>query len=204
MSSKSFFAKAGVVVASVALGSVAGSFISVSASPTSVVVCASKSTGALRYSKAGTCRTTETKLTLGQQGPTGPAGATGATGPAGAAGTYSGTVGIRTISTSAATLELADAGKVLVVTVGTDITVPADATVNFPVGTRIEIARTTGSPTLTGAAGVTVNGISAPGAASFDSGTYQQGILLKTTANTWIYVNELQVCIDVMIHKCVT
>jgi len=118
MSSKSFFAKAGVVVASVALGSVAGSFISVSASPTSVVVCASKSTGALRYSKAGTCRTTETKLTLGQQGPTGPAGATGATGPAGAAGTYSGTVGIRTISTSAATLELADAGKVLVVTTG--------------------------------------------------------------------------------------
>ena len=186
MSSKSFFAKAGVVVASVALGSVAGSFISVSASPTSVVACASKSTGALRYSKAGTCRTTETKLTLGQQGPTGPAGATGATGPAGAAGTYSGTVGIRTISTSAATLELADAGKVLVVTVGTDITVPADATVNFPVGTRIEIARTTGSPTLTGAAGVTVNGISAPGAASFDSGTYQQGILIKTAANTWI------------------
>ncbi len=189
MSSKSFIAKAGVVVASVALGSVAGSFISVSASPTSVVVCASKSTGALRYSKAGTCRTTETKLTLGQQGPTGPAGATGATGatgPAGAAGTYSGTVGIRTISTSATTLELADAGKVLVVTVGTDITVPADATVNFPVGTRIEIARTTGSPTLTGAAGVTVNGISAPGAASFDSGTYQQGILIKTAANTWI------------------
>ena len=186
MSSKSFFAKAGVVVASVALGSVAGSFISVSASPTSVVVCASKATGALRYSKAGTCRTTETKLTLGQQGPTGPAGATGATGPAGAAGTYSGTVGIRTISTSAATLELADAGKVLVVTTGTDITVPADATVNFPVGTRIEIARTTGSPTLTGAAGVTVNGISAPGAASFDSGTYQQGILIKTAANTWI------------------
>lgn len=186
MSSKSLFAKAGVVVASVALGSVVGSFVSVSATPTSVVVCASKTTGALRYSKPGTCRTTETKLTLGQQGPTGATGATGPAGPAGAAGTYAGTVGIRTISTSAATLELADAGKVLVVTVGTDITVPADATVNFPIGTRIEIARTTGSPTLTGAAGVTVNGISAPGAASFDSGTYQQGILIKTAANTWI------------------
>ena len=186
MLSKSLFAKAGVVVASVALGSVAGSFISVSAAPTSVVVCASKSTGALRYSKAGTCKTTETKLTLGQEGPAGEKGATGATGATGPAGSYSGTVGIRTISTSAATLELADAGKVLVVTVGTDITVPADATVNFPVGTRIEIARTTGSPTLTGAAGVTVNGISAPGAASFDSGTYQQGILIKTAANTWI------------------
>ena len=186
MSSKSMFAKAGVVVASVALGSVVGSFISVSAAPTSVVVCASKSTGALRYSKAGTCRSTETKLTLGQEGPAGPAGEKGATGATGPTGTYSGTVGIRTISTSAATLTLADAGKVLVVTVGTDITGPADATVNFPVGTRIEIARTTGSPTLTGAAGVTVNGISAPGAASFDSGTYQQGILIKTAANTWI------------------
>ena len=186
MSSKSLFAKAGVVVASVALGSVAGSFISVSAAPTSVVVCASKSTGALRYSKAGTCKTTETKLTLGQEGPAGEKGATCATGATGPAGSYSGTVGIRTISLQAATLELADAGKVLVVTVGTDITVPADATVNFPVGTRIEIARTTGSPTLTGAAGVTVNGISAPGSATFDGGTYQQGILIKTAANTWI------------------
>ncbi|NDC27292.1 MAG: hypothetical protein EBZ54_05755, partial [Actinobacteria bacterium] len=122
MSSKSLFAKAGVVVASVALGSVAGSFISVSAAPTSVVVCASKSTGALRYSKAGTCKTTETKLTLGQEGPAGEKGATGATGATGPAGSYSGTVGIRTINLQAATLELADAGKVLVVTVGTDIT----------------------------------------------------------------------------------
>jgi hypothetical protein len=189
MSSKSFIAKAGVVVASVALGSVVGSFISVSAAPTSVVVCASKATGALRYSKAGTCRTTETKLTLGQEGPTGPAGATGATGPAGAAGTYSGTVGIRTISTSAATLELADAGKVLVVTTGSEITVPTDASVALPIGTRIEVARTTGSPTLKPASGVTVNGIASPGSVSFESSAgYQSAILLKTAANTWIFL----------------
>lgn len=187
--SKSIFAKAGVVVASVALGSVVGSFISVSAAPTSVVVCASKSTGALRYSKAGTCRTTETKLTLGQEGPTGPAGATGATGPAGATGTYSGTVGIRTINTSAATLELADAGKVLVVTTGSEITIPTDASVSFPIGTRIEVARTTGSPTLKPASGVTVNGLASPGYVSFESSAgYQSAILLKTAANTWIFL----------------
>ncbi|MFM8810634.1 MAG: hypothetical protein ACKOEK_00390 [Actinomycetota bacterium] len=189
MLSKSIFAKAGVVVASVALGSVVGSFISVSAAPTSVVVCASKSTGALRYSKAGTCRTTETKLTLGQEGPTGPAGATGATGPAGATGTYSGTVGIRTINTSAATLELADAGKVLVVTTGSEITIPTDASVSFPIGTRIEVARTTGSPTLKPASGVTVNGLASPGYVSFESSAgYQSAILLKTAANTWIFL----------------
>ena len=192
MSSKSLFAKAGVVVASVALGSVAGSFISVSAAPTSVVVCASKSTGALRYSKAGSCQATETKLTLGQQGPTGATGTTGATGATGAtgpAGSYSGTVGIRTISTSAATLELADAGKVLVVTVGSEITIPGDSSVAFAIGTRIEVARTTGSPFLKPGTGVTINGISAPGGVSFDSSAgYQSSVLLKTAANTWIFL----------------
>jgi hypothetical protein len=189
MLSKSSIAKAGVVVASVALGSVAGSFISVSASPTSVVVCASKATGALRYSKGGTCRTAETKLTLGQEGPAGPAGATGPAGPAGAAGTYSGTVGIRTISTSAATLELADAGKVLVVTTGSEITIPTDASVALPIGTRIEVARTTGSPTLKPASGVTVNGISSPGSVGFESSSgYQSAILLKTASNTWVFL----------------
>lgn len=186
MSSKSLFAKAGVVVASVALGSVAGSFISVSASPTSVVVCASKSTGALRYSKSGACRATETKLTLGQEGPAGAPGATGATGPA---GSYSGTVGIRTISTAASTLELADAGKMLVVTAASEISIPTDSTVAFPIGTRIEIARTTGSPTLRAASGATVNGIASTGNVGFQSSDgYQIAVLVKTAANTWIFL----------------
>ncbi|MGA1407570.1 MAG: hypothetical protein ACO33B_06060, partial [Ilumatobacteraceae bacterium] len=135
---------------------------------------------------AGNCRKTETKLTLGQEGPAGATGATGATGPA---GSYSGTVGIRTISTSAATLELADAGKVLVVTVGSEITIPADSTVFFSIGTRIEIARTTGSPTLKPASGVTVNGVTSSGSAGFESSAgYQVAVLLKTAANTWIFL----------------
>ena len=186
MSNKFLFAKAGVVVVSVALGSVVGSFISVSAAPTSVVVCASKSTGALRYSKAGTCRTNETKLTLGQEGP---AGVTGATGATGATGSYSGVVGLRTISVAAATLELGDQGKTIVVTGNTDIVVPSDSTVAFPIGTRIEIARTTGSPTLSPAAGVTVNALANPEKISFESSrTYQVGVLLKTAANAWVFL----------------
>lgn len=186
MSRRLSIAKAGVVVASVALGSIVGGLISVSAAPTSVVVCASKSTGALRYSKVGTCRTTETKLTLGQEGPAGATGATGATGPA---GSYSGVVGLRTISAAAATLELGDQGKTIVVTGNTDITVPTDSSVAFPVGTRIEIARTTGSPTLSPAVGVTVNALANPEKISFESSrTYQVGVLLKTGTNAWVFL----------------
>jgi hypothetical protein len=171
-----------VLALAIGLGSVMGGFISASAAPTSVKVCALKSNGDLRYIKSGNCKKTETTLTLGQEGPVGPVG------PAGTAGAA--TSGIRTITLSNDTLMLTDAGKILVVTVGTEIIVPADASVSFPLGSRIEIARTTGSPTLKGAAGVTVNGISAPGAASFDSGEYQQGVLIKTAANTWVLLKK--------------
>ena len=184
-----FSGKVLVLGLAVGLGSVMGGFISASAAPTSVKVCALKTTGALRYVKTGNCKATETTLTLGQEGPvgaTGPAGPAGAAGAAGAAATS----GIREITLSSDTLVIGDAGKILVTTVATDITVPADASVSFPIGTRIEIARTTGSPTFKGAAGVTVNGISAPGAASFDSGEYQQGVLIKTAANKWVLLKK--------------
>ena len=185
--------RAVLVVSCVVLGSLVGGYVTAGAAPSSVTICALKTNGSLRYIKSGACKATETKLTLGEQGPTGAtgaAGATGATGAAGAAGSFSGVATLRVISLSSDTLSLADAGKVLVISVGTDITIPNDATVNFTVGTRIEIARTSGSPTLKGATGVTVNGISAPGAASFDSGDYQLGVLLKTAANTWILLKK--------------
>jgi hypothetical protein len=187
-----FSGKVLVLGLAVGLGSVMGGFISASAAPTSVKVCALKTTGALRYVKTGNCKANETTLTLGQQGPVGATGATGATGPAGPAGAAGAAAssGIREITLSSDTLVIGDAGKILVTTVATDITVPADATVSFPIGTRIEIARTTGSPTFKGAAGVTVNGISAPGAASFDSGDYQQGVLIKTAANKWVLLKK--------------
>jgi len=194
MSSKiRFTKKAMMVVTSVLLGSLVGGYVTAGAAPSSVTICALKTNGSLRYIKSGACKDTETKLTLGEQGPTGAAGAagaTGATGAAGAAGSFSGVATLRVISLSNDTLSLADAGKVLVTSVATDITIPNDATVNFTVGTRIEIARTVGSPTFKGATGVTVNGISAPGAASFDSGDYQLGVLLKTAANTWILLKK--------------
>ena len=194
MTSKVGFTKRAVLVVScVVLGSLVGGYVTAGAAPSSVTICALKTNGSLRYIKSGACKATETKLTLGEQGPTGAtgaAGATGATGAAGAAGSFSGVATLRVISLSSDTLSLADAGKVLVISVGTDITIPNDATVNFTVGTRIEIARTSGSPTLKGATGVTVNGISAPGAASFDSGDYQLGVLLKTAANTWILLKK--------------
>jgi len=197
MSSKfRFTKKAMLVVTSVLLGSLVGGYVTAGAAPSSVTICALKTNGSLRYIKSGACKATETKLTLGEQGPTGATGATGAAGAAGAAGvagaagSFSGVATLRVISLSNDTLSLSDAGKVLVTSVATDITIPNDATVNFTVGTRIEIARTVGSPTFKGASGVTVNGISAPGAASFDSGDYQLGVLLKTAANTWILLKK--------------
>ncbi len=191
MSSKiRFTKKAMMVVTSVLLGSLVGGYVTAGAAPSSVTICALKTNGSLRYIKSGACKATETKLTLGEQGPTGATGAAGVAGAAGAAGSFSGVATLRVISLSNDTLSLADAGKILVISVGTDITIPNDATVNFTVGTRIEIARTSGSPTLKGATGVTVNGISAPGAASFDSGEYQLGVLLKTAANTWVLLKK--------------
>lgn len=194
MTSKVGFTKRAVLVVScVVLGSLVGGYVTAGAAPSSVTICALKTNGSLRYIKSGACKATETKLTLGEQGPTGAtgaAGATGATGAAGAAGSFSGVATLRVISLSNDTLSLADAGKVLITSVATDITIPNDSTVNFSVGTRIEIARTVGSPTFKGATGVTVNGISAPGAASFDSGDYQLGVLIKTAANTWILLKK--------------
>ena len=197
MTSKVRFTKKAVLVVScVVLGSLVGGYVTAGAAPSSVSICALKTNGSLRYIKTGACKATETKLTLGEQGPTGATGAagatgaTGATGAAGVAGSFSGVSTLRVISLSNDTLSLSDAGKVLVTSVATDITIPNDATVNFAIGTRIEIARTVGSPTFKGATGVTVNAISAPGAASFDSGDYQLGVLLKTAANTWILLKK--------------
>jgi hypothetical protein len=65
---------------------VAGNYSASQSSGTSVTTCYNKKSGALRYLVKGTCKKTETKLSIGQVGPQGPAGASGATGSAGAAG----------------------------------------------------------------------------------------------------------------------
>jgi hypothetical protein len=65
------------------------------------------------------------------------------------------------------------------------ITVPADSAVAFPVGTRIDIGRLTSYIWIQGATGVTINGTSFQ---SMDSVNYQHGLLVKTAANTWVFL----------------
>jgi len=154
-----------------------------------VTVCASKSSGALRYSKGGACKSNERKLVLGQTGPTGVTGATGATGATGLTGT-SGSISPVTINAqtgSGYTLALADAGKFITssTTGAIGITIPVNSSVAFPIGTKIEIGQIgSGGIILAPATGVTLNGGSV--VVAFDSGSYQYGNLLKIATNTWV------------------
>ena len=70
----------------------------------------------------------------------------------------------------------------------TTLTIPADSTVNFPVGTTLDIIQTgAGQVTVAGAGGVTVN--ATPGLklrAQWSSAT-----LLKRAANTWLVFGDL-------------
>lgn len=72
----------------------------------------------------------------------------------------------------------------------TTLTIPADATLNFPVGTTLDIIRTgSGAVAIAGASGVTVN--ATPGLnlrAQWSSAT-----LLKRAANTWLVYGDLAV-----------
>jgi len=68
------------------------------------------------------------------------------------------------------------------------VTIPADSTTNFPIGTSIDVLRTnTGGVSIAGAAGVTVN--ATPGLnlrAQWSSVT-----LFKRAANTWVAFGDL-------------
>ena len=90
------------------------------------------------------------------------------------------------VATSGYSLVLADAGKMITSTVDTLITVPADSAVAFPVGTRIDIGRLGSYISIQGAPGVTVNATAA--VQSMDSVSYQHGLLVKTAANTWVFL----------------
>ena len=202
-----------LISASVAL--VAGGVVAANATPSSITVCASKSNGAMRYSKANKCNgAKENKLTLGQQGPagptgatgpTGPAGATGATGPAGAtgaagaagatgaAGSYASPMSVATIPAAGYTLVLGDAGKLLYSLVSPTVTIPTNASVAFPIGTRIDIgqlgATTANIIFVTPASGVTLNG--ATTSSQFDRGAYQMGSLIKIATNEWLFLKSV-------------
>ena len=193
-----------LISASVAL--VAGGVVAANAAPSSITVCASKSNGAMRYSKANKCNgAKETKLTLGQQGPagptgatgpTGPAGATGATGPAGAtgaAGSYASPMSVATIPSAGYVLVLGDAGKLLYSLVSPTVTIPTNASVAFPIGTRIDIGQLGATSSnvifITPASGVTLNG--ATTSSQFDRGAYQMGSLIKIATNEWLFLKSV-------------
>jgi len=68
------------------------------------------------------------------------------------------------------------------------VTIPADATVNFPIGTSIDILQTsTGQVTIAGAGGVTVN--ATPGLKLRT--TWSSCTLFKRAANTWVVYGDL-------------
>ncbi len=68
------------------------------------------------------------------------------------------------------------------------LTIPTDATLNFPVGTSIDILQTsTGQVTIAGAAGVTVN--ATPGLKLRT--TWSSATLFKRAANTWVVYGDL-------------
>jgi hypothetical protein len=68
------------------------------------------------------------------------------------------------------------------------LTIPADSTLNFPVGTSIDILQTsTGQVTVAGAGGVTVN--ATPGLKLRT--TWSSATLMKRAANTWVVIGDL-------------
>jgi hypothetical protein len=71
---------------------------------------------------------------------------------------------------------------------GTTITIPAEASVNYPIGTTIDILQTnTGQVTIAGAAGVTVN--ATPGLKLRTR--WSSATLMKRAADTWVVYGDL-------------
>jgi len=70
----------------------------------------------------------------------------------------------------------------------TTITIPTDATLNFPIGTSLDILQTsTGQVTIAGASGVTVN--ATPGLKLRTQ--WSSATLFKRAANTWVVYGDL-------------
>lgn len=105
-------------------------------------------------------------------------------------------LGVRDIVSDSAsrTLALTDVGKTLEMSSGSAriYTIPANATVAFPVGTEINVVRMgTGALNITAASGVTFNGVASAGAATCTiDAQYKGASLRKTATNTWNIVGS--------------
>lgn len=127
-------------------------------------------------------------------GPTGSTGSTGSastvTGPTGRAGDFSDAQSTNA-RTASYTLALGDAGKLVTMATGSGalvVTIPAAASVAFPTGTHIDLARLgVATVSVTGAAGVTVN--ATPGAKL--RAQYSAGTAILYAGDTWLLVGDL-------------
>lgn len=99
---------------------------------------------------------------------------------------------VQTDATAARTLVMADINAYLVFTSGspTTVTVPANASVAFPIGAAIEMEqRGTGQVSIVGDAGVTVSKSAARSAAT--AGQYSVVRLRKTGTNSWTLAGDM-------------
>jgi len=164
------------------VAAVVGGLVIASASSSTLVVCSAKGSGALRYSKSGECKPNEARLELNEDGKAGATGATGAT------GTYPSSMEIKDI-TSTHTLVASDQGKILVSRSGTVVTVPANATVAFGVGARIDFGVVSSFLYFDPASGVTLN--AGTSRVELDSGTFQIATLVKIATNEWVLLKTV-------------
>lgn len=88
------------------------------------------------------------------------------------------------------TIEIEDVGKIVQMNIASanTLTIPADLTTNFPIGSQLVILQVnTGQTTLTPAVGVTLNGT--PGVKL--RSRWSSATLVKRAANTWVAIGDL-------------
>lgn len=126
----------------------------------------------------------------GATGPQGTAGTTGATGPVGATGPLGNSYALNAQTGTSYTLVLGDAGQFLTLTNASAITVtvPANASVAFPVGTRVmAVQMGAGQVTFQAAGGVSL--YADPGLKI--AAQYGGAELVKLATDTWVLVGRL-------------
>ena len=92
--------------------------------------------------------------------------------------------------TASYTLALTDDGDLVEMNVGTanNLTVPADNTVNFPIGTSIDILQVgAGQTTIVATSGVTINRSTGLKLRT----QWSAATLIKRAANTWVAIGDL-------------
>lgn len=98
--------------------------------------------------------------------------------------------------TSDYTIALADSGKTITVNSGSSvtITIPANATVAFSIGTKIDVVGLgSGTVTFGAASGVTINTKAPLGTSWLKlNGQYAGATIMKIDTNTWVLIGDLK------------